>query len=177
MEKSRKMDKFKNILIVVIIFYSINCLAQSIENPRETDFYVVDTIMIKNPVAFYIPNQSGQFLGDIDVIKSSRFNLKKAVKKENLYIYSNSLYGFLSSEKIKKYRYPDYGNCEYAKGYFKDIKGIVYQKFKKQPTKFILALVNVAYYNRKINAVGEKPTIFSKCDKSLYYKIVFPLCE
>lgn len=80
-------------------------------------------------------------------------------------------------KQFEIYRYPDYGNCHFQSEEFRDIKGITYRKFKNNPQKFILALINVSYYDFKNTTYGMKPTIFRSYDRSLYYKIVFPVCE
>lgn len=177
MEKSRKMNKIKYILVIVTILSTFNCLSQSLDKPEPMDFYVIDTITISNPFVFYKPNQSGRFIGNLEFFNKDRIRLKKVVKRNDVYIYSSSLYGFLSSNEFEKYDYPDYGNCSFENDYYKEIKGVVYQKFKKEPNRYVLGLINVSYYNSKITTYGEKQSVFRKYDNSLYYKIVFPLCE
>lgn len=172
------MNRKKHIIIFIsALLYSFTCLSQSLGNPESLDFYIVDTITITNPVVFYKPNQSGRFVGSLKTIKGDKLKIKEAISKEYIYIYSNSIYGFLHLKDFKKYTYSDNGNCEFEQDYFKGIKGIVYQKFKESPKKFILGLINVAYYNEKITTYGEKQSVFKKYDEPLYYKIVFPLCE
>lgn len=178
MVKSRKMNSLKYYIIVSILLNSFNCLSQNLSDPKPMDFYVVDTITINNPVVFYKSNQSGKFISDIKVINGEQCNLKKVILKENVYIFGRDFYWFANdSYLMEKYHYPDYGNCEFKADYFKNIKGIVYRKFKKEPKKFVLALINVAYYNDMATAYGENESVFKKYDKPLYYKIVFPLCE
>lgn len=172
------MNRFKCFIITSILLNSFNCLSQSFNEAELVDFYVVDTITITNPVVFYKPNQSGKFVSDLKVIEGTKCNLKKIIFKENVYIFGRDFYWFANNNfQMEKYHYPDYGNCEFKADYFKDIKGIVYRKFKKEPKRFVLALINVAYYNDKATAYGEKESLFKKYEKSLYYKIVFPLCE
>lgn len=171
------MNKFKYFIIMLTLLYTSNCISQSLEEPNKLDFYVVDTITISNPVVFYKHNQSGKYVSSLEHIKAKDFKLKKAINNGQLFIYSNSLYGFLSQNDFDKYHYPDYGNCTFKEEYFKEIKGVVYQKFKEQPNKFVLALINVAYYNRKVQIYGKKSTIFEKYGNAIYYRIAFPLCE
>lgn len=171
------MNKVKYFIAVLLLSYASDCLSQSLEEPDQLDFYVVDTINISSPIVFYKPGQSGKFVSSVTEIEGKKFNLRKSILREDIYIYSNSLYGFLSQNDFDKYHYPDYGNCIFREEYFKEIKGIVYQKFKKQPKKFILGLINVDYYNRKVQVYGKKPTIFKRYGNATYYKIAFPLCE
>lgn len=172
------MNSLKYFTITSILLYSFNCLSQNISDKKQINFYIVDTITITNPVVFYKPNQSGKFISDLKVIEGTKCNLKKVMLKDEVYIFGEDLYRFISnSSQMEKYHYPDYGDCEFETDYIKDIKGIVYRKFKKEPKKFILALINVSFYNEKITTYGEKQSVFKEYDKSLYYKIVFPLCE
>ena len=167
------MRKLTNIFLILILFIPFGCLSQN----KKLNIYIVDTITIKNPIVFYIPNQSGRFVIDSMFIKNNKLDLKKMIDEDNGFIFDDEFYFFLDDLDLKKYHYPDYGNCEFKDGYKKDIKGIVYQKFKNIPKKFIVGLIRASYYNARATAYGEKQTVFRKYNKSLYYKIVFPLCE
>ena len=178
MVKLKKMNKLKYIIIIAILFYSFDCLSQNIKEENQKNFYVVDTITINNPVVFYAPNQSGKFVSDLKVVKSNRGKLKKLVLKNEVFIFGQDLYRFMDSDsEMKKYHYPDYGNCEFETDYFNDIKGLVYQKFKEEPKRFVLGLIRASYFNDKITTYGKKQSVFKKYNNPLYYKIVFPLCE
>lgn len=171
------MNKLNNILIATITLASFFCFGQNIEEQAQLDFYVVDTVTIANAVVFYKPNQSGKFISSLELIKAKDFKLKKAINNEQLFIYAEDLYRFLDTSKINNYHYPDYGNCQFDSTYSKEVKDIDYQKFKKQPKKFVLGLINTAYYNKKVQVYGKKSTIFKRYGNATYYKIVFPLCE
>lgn len=172
------MNNLKYILTFFICFYLSYALSQSVDEPGKMNFYVVDTITINDPIVFYKENQSGLFIGDKNEIES--FNLRKMknlISKKNIFIYSSEFYKHLPIEEFDNYNYPDYGSCKFEKEYFKDIKGIVYRKFKSNPTKFILALINASFYDRKNTTYGLKPTVFRGFEKEIFYKIVFPICE
>lgn len=172
------MNNLKYILIAFVYFYLTYAFPQSLDEPNKMDFYVVDTITIDNPIVFYKPNQSGTYIGSLDIIERlNTSNIKKILSEKDVYIHSFDFYSFLPIKEFDNYHYPDYGNCKFESEYFKDIKGITYRKFKSNPQKFILALINVSYYNAKIATYGEKLSIFKNYDKSLYYKIAFPICE
>ena len=177
MVKLKEMNRFKYIVIIGIVLNSIGCLSQSVDEPSKMDFYIVDTIHIVKPVVFYKANQNGKFISELKTIERNKFNLNQILEEEEVYIFSNSLFGFLSIKDFEKYNYPDFGNCEFKDDYFKGSKGIAYRKFKKEPKSFILALINIDYYNHKTTSYGKKKSVFTKYSKSLYYKIVFPLCE
>lgn len=172
------MNNLKYILAALVCFYLSYSFAQRMDESKTIDFYVVDTITIDNPIVFYKPNQSGTYIGSLSVIqKLNTNNIKKILSEKNIYIYSSNFYNFLSARDIDQYHYPDYGSCEFESEYFKDIRGIVSRKFKSNPQKFILALINVSYYNSKIATYGKRTSVFKNHNKSLYYKIVFPVCE
>lgn len=172
------MNKLTYILVILACFYLSYSFAQNLYEPEEMDIYIVDTIVIDNPIVFYKPNQSGTYIGSLNTIQRlNTKNIKKILSEKDVYIYSSVFYNFLSAKDIAYYHYPDYGGCEFESEYFKDIKGITYRKFKSNPQEFILALINVSYYNSKIATYGEKLSVFKNYDKSLYYKIVFLVCE
>lgn len=178
MVKSKKMNSLKFFIITSVLLSSLNSLSQNNNYGKFADFYIIDTITINNPVIFYKTNQSGKFIGGLQADQEVKFNIKKAIQDSDIYIFGEDLYRFLDDKKrLERYRYPDYGNCKFETETTEEKKGVVYKRFKEKPRKYILGLINTCFYDEKITVYGKKKSVFSKYDKSLYYKIVFPICE
>lgn len=172
------MNNLKFIIIISIYLSALSAFCQVNNNENFSYFYVVDTIKIDNPVVFYKTNQSGMFVKSLKTIKEIKRNIKKIVRNDETYIYGEDLYRFFDDvKKIEMYKYPDYGNCEFETESIEGKNGIVFKKFKIKPKRFILALINASFYDNQIKIYGKKKSVFNNYDKSLYYKIVFPLCE
>jgi|SRR5690606_2231175 len=172
------MNSLKVFIIISVLLSSFNSLSQNNNYEKFAGFYIVDTITINNPVVFYKTNQSGKFIGDLQTVQETKFNIKKAIQDSDIYIFGEDLYRFFDDEKrIGQYKYPDYGNCKFEVETTEEKKGVVYKRFKVKPSKYILGLINTSFYDGKITVYGKKKSVFSKYDKSLYYKIVFPICE
>lgn len=172
------MNSLKVLIIILIFLGSFSSICQNKNDEKFANFYIVDTITINNPLVFYKTNQSGKYIKDSESAKEAKCNIKKALKNDDIYIFGEDLYRFFDdAKKIEEYKYPDFGNCDFETESTEDKRGIVYKKFKSKPTKFILGLINASYYDRKITIYGKKKSVLNNYNKSLYYKIVFPLCE
>lgn len=168
----------KIFIIISILLSSLSSLSQNNNDQKIADFYIVDTITIKNPVVFYKTNQSGKFISDLQVAQEIKYDIRKLSQNDDIYILGEDLYRFFDNAKrIDQYKFPDYGNCEFETETTEKKKGIVYKKFKMKPNRYILGLINASFYDAKITIYGKKKSVFNKHDKSLYYKIVFPVCE
>lgn len=170
------MNNLKKIVLLFISTYG--CYAQNFKISNQYSFYIVDTIEIKNPIIYYKIDQSVKFVTNEDNINQNKPNINKIILKDDNYILGEDIYRFFTDNNImKNYYYPDNGNCQKKNAPMKNHKKIRFQKFTTEPSKYILALIKLSFYNSLVTAYGLKESAFDKSQDVLYYKIVFPLCE
>ena len=162
-------NKF-NTLLLALVLCSCNIIAQ-----EDSNFFVVDTISLDNPVVFNSSKYDGDYLIDEKYLSKELLKHKRIIKNENVYVFSFQFYSFLPKEQLKKYNYPDKGKCSFDVKIYKD-QNVYFKKFKKYPAKFILGLIKASYYNKKASTADIGKTYYYKEKGNVYYKILFPLC-
>jgi hypothetical protein len=147
---------------------------------KNDDFYIVDTITIKNPVVFIIDKYDGCFLTDLDLLNYKNIKRKSIIKNSSIFLFSFNPYIFFNEDQLIQNdmfrNYPNYGNCSFSET-INSKNGIYYNNFTTKPLKFIVCLIKASHYNKIVSSADLGKTILYKSDKNRYFKIVFPFCE
>lgn len=171
----------KGILLCLIIFLTVlvscnrNLFDTNYTGPDNyKNFYLVDTIIIKQPVIISSEKIGGRFVISKSLLAKFK-DTKKFFQRPDVFLLGFDLYFDLPRNDYKRFHYPDYGNCTLENIPYR-AKDVELYKFKKTPKYFLLGLINVNYYNTKHNSEDYYP-IREKGQKLNYYKIVYPLCK
>lgn len=174
------MKNVKLLFIAFILFISFNSCNKNLfdsyykgENNYKS-FYVVDSIIIDNPIIISSHIFGGRFVISKSILKEFQNN-RKFLLRPDVFLLGDDLYMDLTKDNYKKYSYPDYGNCKLKKSET-EIKDVEVYEYINKPAYFILGLINVNYYNIKHNSENYYQ-IRERNNKINYYKIVYPLCN
>jgi hypothetical protein len=171
--------KIKNMRIIIMIIFVLMLMSRMFSQNND-NFYIVDTIVIKNPIVFSIPKYDGLFVTDLENLNKKNIKPKNIRLSSEVFFFSFNPYIFIDDIQNNKqkllFNYPDYGNCFFNENISSKEK-IYYNTFKINPLKFIVCLVKANHYNKIISTTDIGKTILYKIEKNFYYKIVFPLCE
>lgn len=168
----------------IVIYISVIILVISSCSPNHYDinyqgennyksFYIVDTIIIKNPVIIRSKKFGGTFVLERVKLNEYQNNIEFFLSPD-VFILGFDLYRDLNLEDIKKHNYSDYGGCEIRESEIK-IKGVEVFEYRTKPI-FILGLINTNYYHMKHNSESYF-NIPIKHSKVTYHKLVYPLCD
>lgn len=141
-----------------------------------SNFYVVDTIKIIDPVRIHSSKFGGQFIISKKLLKD--YDGKSSFfSRPDVFFLGSDFYRDLPQKDYKKYSYPDYGGCSLLQSLTPTI-GLEVFEFKHEPKYFILCLINANYFYQKHMTFDMKPFAYhEKNNKIIYYKIVYPLCQ
>ncbi|VBB45608.1 hypothetical protein TRIP_D310003 [uncultured Paludibacter sp.] len=166
----------KTIIIFIVLLSSCSSRYYDIDYKGEKNyksFYIVDTITISNPIKVFSKKYGGPFVFSKNKLKD--YNQKWSFFMEpDVFICGFDLYYVLDYQSFKKYKYPDYGGCDEKESDIK-VRDLEIYEYPKN-TKFILGLINGNYYHIKHRS-ERYFRIPIKNLKSIYIKIVYPLCE
>jgi len=173
------MKRGKILLILIFFVGLVSCNKNLFEINYKgannyKNFYLVDSIVIDNPIIISSYKVGGRFVISQSLI-SEFVNNKGFFQRSDVFLLGDNLYMDLVPIDYKKYSYPDDGNCKIKK-IQSNSKGVKMFKFENKPKYFILGLINVNYYNVKHNAENYYQ-IRERNQKINYYKIVYPLCK
>lgn len=147
---------------------------------NEDNFYVVDTITLKNPIVFSIEEYDGLFLTELELLNKKNIKLKSIAKKSDIFLFSFNPYIFFNENQLRQknifVNYPNDGNCGFTQSTNKK-DGIYYNSFVAKPLKFIVCLVKASHYDKIVSSAHIGKTALHKADKNSYYMILFPFCE
>lgn len=136
-------------------------------------FYLVDTISIDNPVRISSQKYGGFFIVSKEKLSDFKDDIDFYLSPD-VFLLGQDLYRDLKLEYFKRYSYPDYGGCELEPSKY-EVSGVEIYEYKSTP-KFILGLINVNQYhvNHNSEVYFNLPI---RQSKSVYYKMVYPLCK
>ncbi len=173
---------YKFTLFITCAFF-VDIYAQSIDEPKEMDFFIVDTIQISNSLVISEPGRIGEYLIDLDKTTLGKLTRNKLLNNEGVYIYDESLNLYLGYKNFQK----NFSRVPYKDGesgcYLIDFESNKrarsnrVRKFEKEPRNYILALIRCDYFNDKNITYGLKESLLKDVDVGLYYKMVFPICD
>lgn len=151
------------------VFYDVNYKGES--NYKE--FYLVDTILIKSPVRVFSEKYGGMFILSSEKLKTYNGRIDFFMEPD-VFVLGFDLYRDLDAVSIKTFTYPDYGGCKLQKSSI-EIDGLEIYKYP-EGVRFILGLINTNSYHVKHNS-PEYFNIPIQYSKSVYHKMVYPLCK
>lgn len=168
----------KNLLFVFLIILSCSCskVLYDINYKGESNyktFYLVDTLTIESPVRVFSDKYGGMFVLSSEKLKQYK-NDKSFFMEPDVFLLGFDLYRDIDVNDMKSINYPDNGGCELIKSDIA-IEGLEIYEYPKN-TKFLLGLINTNNYHVKHNS-PEYFEIPIKHSKSVYHKMVYPLCE
>lgn len=146
---------------------------QNVPN-REMCAYVLDTIYMVNPIIIEFNNLRYIVDSPIDSIPEKDIG-QYLDSVQNFILGDNIFYDFPPSLYEKIQNYPDDGNCKYIFSIEKKHYNIML--FKEPPKYFILAALNIAYYNKKYSSIDASRFIKSYSPKNTYILLAYPLCN
>ncbi|MFV0547042.1 MAG: hypothetical protein ACK5ND_12835 [Bacteroides sp.] len=168
----------RNLLFVFLIILSSSCskVLYDINYKGEDNykmFYLVDTIIIESPVRVFSEKYGGMFVLSSEKLKQYRNDISFFMEPD-VFLLGFDLYRDLDVSNMKAVNYPDNGGCELIKSDIV-IEGLEIYEYPIT-TKFLLGLINTNSYHVKHNS----PDYFNipiKHSKSVYHKMVYPLCK
>lgn len=175
------MIKLKAISILVLCFIWFSCSKNIYDNDYKGEnnyesFYVVDTIKISDPVCITSSKYGGTFVVSKAILRDFNNDIT-FFSRPDVFLFGDQFYRDLPLKNFKKYKYPDFGGCDFLQSRQKTEELIV-SEFQNKPRYFILCLINANYFYRKHMAFDAKTFIYpDKNNKITFYKIVYPLCE
>jgi hypothetical protein len=170
-------------IVSLLVLVSISCSRKNFSNISELEiidlgnyynFYVVDTIQIKDPVRIHSKKYGGQFILSKAILKEYD-GKRRFFLRPDVFMVSTDLYWVLQSDQHSMYNYPDYGGCKLVESSEKQHELEVYE-YASDSVNFILGLINGDYYNKRYNSYDYFALLHND-NKSLYYRIVYPLCK
>ena len=139
------------------------------------DFYIVDTVEIKN--AFIIQQEEGdnyiKFLTKNDSLKTIAID-ENVYLRPDIFLLSHCL--FCHFETIDESRVYDYEACNETTFVSEEGFRRIY-KFNKNSDSYIIALMNISYFNNRHSSLHSTVFINTKNYKSAYMKVIFPYCK
>jgi hypothetical protein len=138
--------------------------------------YIVDTIVIDDPIIIRSVNYGGPFVMSQKLLSVLNDDIDFYFRPDVFILWPEPYWVIDFEDEIYKdfINYPEFGGCSFKRPKSHGESHQTY-RFKKTPV-FILALINVNHYHRKLNSESyfNIPISYSKYS---YIKIVFPLCE
>jgi hypothetical protein len=159
----------KSSLIQYDVYYDI--LYKGEDNFKQ--FYIVDTIVIKEPIIIRSQQYGGPFIIEKEKLNNYQNSIEFLLSPD-IFILGFDLYRDLEFSDYKKISYSAKGGCVIQESEIK-MNGIEIREYESDP-KFILGLINTNYYHVKHNSESYF-NIPIKDSKITYIKIVYPLCE
>ncbi|MBX2966855.1 MAG: hypothetical protein KF845_11965 [Cyclobacteriaceae bacterium] len=148
--------------------------SEEFKNPLN-DVYLVDTIRIDSAYVFYKKNENVQFL-------TNNLSYKKNADQITASIYNNAdvflmSYCFYCHSNLAHINsLYDFENCHKQIIDFENDKMIIY-KFQNNQDYFIVALMNIDYYNKKHSTLHGAVFVNADNSKSAYIRVAFPFCS
>lgn len=167
------------IFFVILVDFS-SCSRKSWDNSYKGEdnyksFYVVDTIVIESPVYVSINKEGlnrGFYMSEEDLNITKNLDLEEMAKDPKVYFAGGNLLGFFPGESFIE----SLNSC-FEIFSIKKASGNVNLYFPKYPIKkFVLGLSTLNYYNR-VDSSLESWTLKTDWEKSVYIKVVFPICD
>lgn len=142
--------------------------------PNYSNFYIVDTIKVIDPVRIHSPKFGGQFIVSRAIL--NQYNNKIGFfTRPDVFLLGDDLYRYLPQNEYKRHSYKDYGGCDFKKSSLL-VQGIEVYELKGKSISFLLGLINANFYHLKNNSYNYFAYPIQN-DKKSFYKIVFPLCK
>lgn len=170
----------KPIIIYIIVFFSIVSCSRSTYDinykgeSNYSNFYLVDTIKIIDPVRIHSSKFGGQFIVSKSILREYN-NKVDFFSRPDVFLLGSDLYRDLPQKDYQKYSYPDNGGCEFWESQL-DVPGLEVYELRSSSISFLLGLINANYFYQKHNSYGSF-AYPEKNNKRSYYKIVYPLCK
>ncbi|WP_026953900.1 hypothetical protein [Algoriphagus vanfongensis] len=175
------MSFFLRLVVLFVVLFGISsCSRKSWDNSYKDEdnyesFYVVDTILIENPVYVSISKRGlsrGFYMSEKDLNISSNLDLDEMARDSKVYFSGGNLLGFFPGESFVEIL----DSCSNIFSIKKANKEVILYYSDKPIKKFVLALSTLNYYNQ-VDSSLESWNLESDLEKSVYIKVVFPLCE
>jgi hypothetical protein len=175
-----KFNKFLTFTaITTLLFLLCSCSRKIYDSnykgePNYESFYLVDTIIIIEPVRIHSPKLGGQFIVSKETLKEYNGKSNFFIRPD-VFLLGDDLYRDLPSKNFNRYSYPSNGGCEFVKSEMV-IKGLEIFEIKKSSQTFLLGMINANHFNKMHNSYVSFQ-FSDKGSKIAYYKIVYPLCK
>lgn len=177
------MEKYLYFLLLILTTTSCQLIGQHafskqadyINQEGYKNFYIVDTLMIDNPVLFYTKE------GHPFVMSRTSFNLFKGstsslFKRNDAFLFDYDFPFHVPFNVYSSYLEKRSSACsEYVIRLPLEKRGIskIYS-FSRMPDYFVLILIRGDYYNQVYASMDGNPII--RKDRNNYYKVVVPFC-
>lgn len=168
----------RNLIIGFVVILSCSCsrVLYDINYKGESnykEFYIVDTILIDSPVRVFSEKYGGMFVLSNEKLKSYDGKLGFFMEPD-VFILGFDIYRDLEADNTKTFIYPDNGGCKLEKS-STEIDGLEVYEYP-DGVQFVLGLISTNRYHVKHNS-PEYFNIPIKYSKSVYHKLVYPLCQ
>jgi hypothetical protein len=138
--------------------------------------YLVDTVTLIDSY-IYVKKTNDQTISFLsnnpDYITGNRIVSDKIYDNPDIYLMSHCLYCHLDAKEIKSPY--DFEKCIQTKIQLEDDNVTIY-RFSNRVDRFIIALMNISYYNNRHSSLHGSVFLNSKNYKSAYIKVAFPYC-
>jgi len=175
----------KFIRLIIIGFSCFGCKSSSNLVYQDLNFeieilksvYFVDTVEISNAYIYEQSNDNGiiKFLtNNFDYTRHKGGFSNDIYLNPDIYLLSYCLYCHIEiSESLEIY---DFENC-YSHIITSQNDEVTIYKFDKNKDLFIVALMNISYYNNIHSSLHGSVFVNAKNYKSTYIKVAFPYCK
>jgi len=175
-----KTKFFKTVIVFCVLLISACKIHKwsypdkSILEKRNT-FYIVDTVMFKDPVRVWCYKYNGFFIIEREKLKT--FNNKRSFfNQEDVILEGRDFYGDLPKFYYTENKIPkNVKQSEYLRSNIK-VEGLEVYEFKEKPKYFLIALISDNYYYLKYDTEKQFNYLNNNFNV-VYFRLAYPIAE